>query len=83
MNNDNDGEQSPERKDDSGVEMSTSTTSSDTNNETEGYSIQESAVTNRAVTLPSKLDIKQIDWDELDELLQVHLNTVTLYKYTS
>lgn len=25
----------------------------------------------RSLTLPHKLDIKQIDWDELDELLQV------------
>lgn len=25
----------------------------------------------KSLTLPNKLDIKQIDWDELDDLLQV------------
>ncbi|XP_072161787.1 uncharacterized protein [Bemisia tabaci] len=29
----------------------------------------------KSVTLPSKLDIKQINWDELDELLQVERQT--------
>jgi Ras association domain-containing protein 2/4 len=27
----------------------------------------------KSLTLPHKLDIKQIDWDELDDLLQVRL----------
>jgi Ras association domain-containing protein 2/4 len=35
----------------------------------------------KSLTLPHKLDIKQIDWDELDDLLQVRqvLLFITLY----
>ncbi|CAD7077900.1 unnamed protein product [Hermetia illucens] len=34
-------------------------------------SSEESSPTHKAVTLPSKLDVKNIDWDEIDDLLQV------------
>lgn len=60
---------------DSGVDLSTTGASSD--GEVEGGAGSEAecldggGVVNKFLTLPPKLDIKQIDWDELDELLQV------------
>lgn len=61
---------------DSGVDLSTTGASSD--GEVEGGAASEAecldgaGVVNKFLTLPTKLDIKQIDWDELDELLQVY-----------
>lgn len=37
----------------------------------EGNNFVSQDLKHRAQTLPPKLDVKQIDWDELDELLQV------------
>lgn len=61
---------------DSGVDLSTTGTSSDGEVEvgaaSEAECLDGAGVVNKFLTLPTKLDIKQIDWDELDELLQVY-----------
>lgn len=66
---------------DSGVELSTVSTGSDTGSETDsggGDSVTDSVTSPaKCLTLPSKLNIKQIEWDELDDLLQV-TNTAPL-----
>ena len=33
---------------------------------------ESSPIAQSAVTLPAKLDIKNVDWDEIDDLLQVN-----------
>lgn len=67
---------SPDRKADSGVDLSTTEVSSEAesvaaSSDSLDSGGGEAVSSNRSVTLPSKLDIKQIDWDELDDLLQV------------
>lgn len=47
-----------------GVNCSSETCDSETSNAQAGNKL-------KSLTLPHKLDIKQIDWDELDDLLQV------------
>lgn len=42
-------------------------------------SSEESSPTHKAVTLPSKLDVKNIDWDEIDDLLQVNFISTLVF----
>ncbi|XP_046667751.1 uncharacterized protein LOC124359227 [Homalodisca vitripennis] len=61
---------------DSGVDLSTAGASSEVDSGggsvmTSRDSLDSVTPSNKSLTLPTKLDIKQIDWDELDDLLQV------------
>lgn len=56
----------------SSTDGTSSEDNSDTQSEDSNQSLEKSSSpSQKCLTLPPKLDIKQIDWDELDELLQV------------
>ncbi|XP_023018810.2 ras association family member [Leptinotarsa decemlineata] len=57
-----------ETKSDTGIESGTESVESSI---TESSSLSPQNIVPKSVTLPSKLDIKNMEWDELDELLQV------------